>query len=127
MLAGLKKDARHRLPPLQLSFVEEPAQVDAEAVRIKRFDPQSLNSPLTCLQAKMAAMAMRCSNYFECSSLSSCEGVDDLFDYIVHSGVDLQRSRNKTMSRFRFERSVDKGMTKIAEGVRSLFTFHGSS
>ena len=71
-------------------------------------------------------MKLGCSNYFECSSLSACDGVDDLFDYVVQSGVDLQRARNKTMARFRFERSVDKGMAKIAEGVRSLFTFHGS-
>lgn len=68
---------------------------------------------------------MGCEDYFECSSLSSCEGVDELFDYIVQSGVEFQKNRNKTMNRFRFERSVDKGMAKIAEGVRSLFTFHG--
>ena len=78
-------------------------------------------------QGKAAARKMGCADYFECSSLASCEGVDDLFDYIVHSGVDFQKNRNKTMARFRFERTVDKGMTKIAEGVRSLFTFHGSA
>ncbi|EPE07723.1 rho family gtpase 3 [Ophiostoma piceae UAMH 11346] len=108
IMAGLKKDARHRLPPLQLSFMEQPVQVERET-------------------ANDVAMKLGCANYFECSSLSSCDGVDGLFDFVVQSGVDLQRARNKTMARFRFERSVDKGMTKIAEGVRSLFTFHGSS
>ncbi|CAK7219415.1 hypothetical protein SCUCBS95973_003814 [Sporothrix curviconia] len=109
VLAGLKKDARRRLPPLQLTFVEDAVQVTPDK------------------QGKEAARKLGCTDYFECSSLSSCEGVDDLFDYVVQSGVELQKIRNKTMSRFRFERSVDKGMTKIAEGVRSLFTFHGSA
>lgn len=108
VLAGLKKDARRRLPPLQLTFVEDVVQVTPD----KGMD---------------AALKLGCTEYFECSSLSSCEGIDDLFDYIVQSGVEVQKARNKTMSRFRFERTVDKGMTKIAEGVRSIFTFHGSS
>ncbi|CAK7215904.1 hypothetical protein SBRCBS47491_002637 [Sporothrix bragantina] len=108
VLAGLKKDARRRLPPLQLTFMEDAVQVTED-------------------KGKEAARKLGCTDYFECSSLSSCEGIDELFNYVVHSGVELQKIRNKTMSRFRFERSVDKGMTKIAEGVRSLFTFHGSN
>ncbi|CAK7198010.1 hypothetical protein SEUCBS139899_000666 [Sporothrix eucalyptigena] len=108
ILAGLKKDARRRLPPLQLTFMEDSVQVSPD-------------------KGKEAARKLGCADYFECSSLSSCEGIDDLFDYVVQSGVEFQKNRNKTMSRFRFERSVDKGMTKIAEGVRSLFTFHGSA
>ena len=34
IVAGLKKDARRRLPPLQLSFMEEPVQVERETVCI---------------------------------------------------------------------------------------------
>lgn len=69
---------------------------------------------------------MSCNGYFECSSLGSCDGMDDLFDYIVRSGVDLQKSRDKKMARFRLEHSVDKSMAKIADGVRSLFLFQGN-
>ncbi|CAK7272743.1 hypothetical protein SEPCBS119000_005284 [Sporothrix epigloea] len=108
ILAGLKKDARRRLPPLKLTFVEDVVQVTQD-------------------KGKEAAKKLRCNDYFECSSLSSCEGIDDLFGYIIQSGVELQKQRSKTMSRFRFERSVDKGMTKIAEGVRSIFTFRSSA
>ncbi|CAK7268655.1 hypothetical protein SEPCBS57363_003205 [Sporothrix epigloea] len=108
VLAGLKKDARRRLPPLQLTFVEDAVQVTQD-------------------KGKEAAKQLGCTGYFECSSLSSCEGIDSFFEHVVHSGVELQKNRSKTMSRFRFERSVDKGMTRIAEGVRSIFTFRGSA
>ncbi|ERS95842.1 hypothetical protein HMPREF1624_07919 [Sporothrix schenckii ATCC 58251] len=108
VLAGLKKDARRRLPPLQLTFVEDAVQVTPE----KGMD---------------AALKLGCTEYFECSSLASCEGIDDLYDYIARAGVEVQKIRSKTISRFRFERTVDKGMAKIAEGVRSIFTFNGSS
>ncbi|OAA57642.1 Ras family GTP-binding protein rho1p [Niveomyces insectorum RCEF 264] len=108
VLAGLRKDSRRRLPPLQLAFSNEPTQVAAD-------------------DGKEAAKILRCANYFECSSLGSCEGVDDLFDFIVHSGVQLQKTREQKMSRFRFEESVDKGMAKIADGVRSLFLFRGNA
>lgn len=129
VLAGLKKDARRRLPPLQLTFVEDAVQVAPDKVS-ERYSVNLTarwSNDADVLQGMDAALKLGCTEYFECSSLSSCEGIDGLFDYIVQSGVEVQKNRNKMMSRFRFERTVDKGMTKIAEGVRSIFTFHGSS
>lgn len=108
ILAGLKKDARHRLPPLHLTYVEDTAQVSTE-------------------EGQEAAARLYCHDYFECSSLGPCDGMDDFFEYIVRSGVELHRMRDKKMARFRLEHSVDKGMSRIADGVRSLFLFPGSS
>ncbi|EFX06331.1 Ras family GTP-binding protein rho1p [Grosmannia clavigera kw1407] len=108
VLAGLKMDARHRLPPLHMSLDDEDAV------------------PVSVAEGEEAAAKMRCNGYFECSSLGSCEGMDALFDYVLRSGVDLQKFRDKKMARFRLEHSVDKGMAKIADGVRSLFLFQNS-